>query len=241
MNLHVPHGKFEIDEYESLLNDNGIQYAVLAAPSFLGIYNEYAIDAIRNRQRFKTTAIVDPGIDPYILKAMDADRVVGIRLSLRGSELPDFASYQYRLFFKRLADLDWHVHVNIDGEGIPGLLAALGDAPVRLVFDHYGRPEPRSGAESEGFKALLAAYAQGKVWVKLSGGFRLGCDPAVLASRLIEAGGTSRLVWGSDCPFTNFAGTVDFGTVVSDFERYVPDMKHREEIEAAGKRLYKFN
>ena len=239
--LHIPTHDFEIDRYEAILDRYGVAHAVLAAPSFLGTYNDYALNAIRARPRFKTTVILEPGIDPYILKAMDADRAIGVRLSLRGArQLPDLTSYENRLFFRRLADLDWHVHLHIEGQRLPLVLPALQAAPMKLVVDHFGRPDPALGADSEGFQALLRAFDTGRTWVKLSGGFRIACDPAPLARKLLEVGGPARLVWGSDCPFTDFSDTVDYQSVIDAFESWVPRQEDRAAIDATAKALYRF-
>ena len=76
------------NEYESLLDQHNIQYACIAAPSFLGTYNDYTLAAIRDRPRFKTTVILDPATDPYILRLMDRDRAEGVRLSLAQPKNP---------------------------------------------------------------------------------------------------------------------------------------------------------
>lgn len=160
--LHVPAHDFEIDEYEAILDRHGVSYAVIAAPSFLGTYNDYTLRAIRERPRFKTTVILNPTTDPYVLKAMDADRAIGVRLSLRGAkQLPDFTAYEYKLFFRRLADLDWHVHLHIEGQRLPLVLPALQAAPVKLVVDHFGRPDPALGADSGRLSGPVARFRYG--------------------------------------------------------------------------------
>jgi predicted TIM-barrel fold metal-dependent hydrolase len=240
--LHVPAHDFEIDEYEAILDRHGVSYAVIAAPSFLGTYNDYTLRAIRERPRFKTTVILNPTTDPYVLKAMDADRAIGVRLSLRGAkQLPDFTAYEYKLFFRRLADLDWHVHLHIEGQRLPLVLPALQAAPVKLVVDHFGRPDPALGADSEGFQALLRAFDTGRTWVKLSGGFRIGCDPVPLARKLMEVAGPTRLVWGSDCPFTDFSDKVTYQSVLDAFESWLPRAEDRAAVDAASRALYRFD
>lgn len=240
--VFVPKDDFEIDEYEAVLNRHGVAFAVIAAPRFLGTYNDYTLRQISRRPRFKTTVILDPATDPYTLKAMDADRAIGVRLSLRDAkQLPDLAGYEYRLFFHRLADLGWHVHVHLDGQRLPLVLPALQAAPMRLVIDHFGRPDPKLGIASEGFQALLRAFDTKRTWVKLSGAFRLGCDPAPLVRTLLATGGPQRLVWGSDCPFTDFSDTVTYKAVVDAYEAWIPRTEDRAAIDATSRDLYGFD
>ena len=239
--ITLPDHDFELDEYEAILDRNGIAKAVIAAPSFLGDYNDYTLEAIRDRPRFKTTVILDPDTNPYILKAMDADRAEGVRLSLRNqAALPDFTTYEWVRFLRRLADVGWHVHLHIDGQRLPQVLPALQAAPVNLVVDHFGRPDPATGAQSDGFQALLRAFDTGRTWVKLSGGFRIGCDPAPLAAALMKAGGPERLLWGSDCPFTDFSHTVTYPSVLQAYLDWVPDPKDRARINQTSRTLYRF-
>jgi len=239
--ITLPHHDFELDEYAAMLDRHGVQYACIAAPSFLGSYNDYTLAAIRDRKRFKTTVILDPNTDPYILRMMDRDRAEGVRLSLRNQKtLPDLTGYEWVRFLRRLADIGWHVHLHIDGQRLPAVLPALLAAPVNLVVDHFGRPDPALGAKSEGFEALLRAFDTGRTYVKLSGGFRIGCDPAPLAARLLEVGGPERLVWGSDCPFTDFADTVTYQSVLDAYVGWVPNAADRDRINATSLRLYRF-
>ncbi len=239
--LTTPLHDFEIDEYEAILDRHGVRHAVIAAPSFLGTYNDYTLAAIRDRPRFKTSVILDPETDPYILKPMDADRAIGVRLSLRGAgTLPDFTSYPWVRFLRRLADIGWHAHLHIEGQRLAAVLPALTASPVNLVVDHFGRPDPAMGAECQGFQALLRAFDTGRTWVKLSGGFRIGCDPAPLAAVLLSAGGPQRLVWGSDCPFTDFSHKVSYRQVLDQYVSWVPREADRQAINETARALYRF-
>jgi predicted TIM-barrel fold metal-dependent hydrolase len=239
--ITLPHHDFELDEYEAILDRHGVQYACIAAPSFLGSYNDYTLAAIKDRPRFKTTVIVDHTIDPYILRMMNRDRAKGVRLSWRNLKtLPDLTSYEWVRFLRRLADIGWHVHLHIDGPRLPIVLPGLTAAPMNLVVDHFGRPDPVLGTQSEGFQALLRAFDTGRTWVKLSGGFRIVCDPAPLAARLLEVGGPERLVWGSDCPFTDFSDKVTYASVLDAYASWVPNPADRVKINETSRALYGF-
>ncbi len=150
-------------------------------------------------------------------------------------------AWEWQCFFHRLADLDWHVHLHIEGPRRVDVLPAIQKTPVRLAVDHFGRPDPAKGAQCEGFQAMLRAIDSGRVWVKLSGGFRIGCDPAQLARRLMEVAGPSRLVWGSDCPWAGFETAVTYASVLDDFEAWVPRAADRAEIARTAIALYGFN
>src|SRR5262249_40413782 len=136
------------------------------------------------------------------LEAMQRDGVVGVRLPFIGlPQLPDLTSFEYRRFLRRLADLDWHVHLHVEGERLPPLIDIIERSGVKLVIDHLGRPDPRTGVESEGFKAMLRAIERGRTWVKMSAAYRLGPAAIDYGRTLLRVAGPDRLVWASDCPF----------------------------------------
>src|SRR4029079_12373949 len=127
-----------------------------------------------HKKRLRGTAIVKPTIDRFALEAMDREGFCGVRLHMIGlPALPDITTFEYRGLFRRLADLGWHVHPHVDGEDLPKILPTLEASGVKIVVDHLGRPDPRTGINSDGFKALLRSIDKGRTWVKVSGGYRL--------------------------------------------------------------------
>jgi predicted TIM-barrel fold metal-dependent hydrolase len=112
---HRPPRDATIEQYIQELDTHGVTHAVLAAASIYGDYNDYQIEALRRYPRLRSTVIVRPTTERYILEMMKADGVVGVRLQFRNvAHLPDLTSPDYRLLFRRVADLDWHVHINDD-------------------------------------------------------------------------------------------------------------------------------
>ena len=98
----------------------------------------------------------------------------------------------------------WHVQIFIAAELIEPLTPVLLALPVATVIDHFGLIAP--GTETNALRALLLLLASGKIWVKISGAYRIAdnpFDPAIgpLARRLCDAN-PERIVWGSDWPHT---------------------------------------
>jgi predicted TIM-barrel fold metal-dependent hydrolase len=89
-------------------------------------------------------------------------------------QLPDITTFEYRGFFRRLADLDWHVHLHTECENLPFFIPKIEACGVKLVIDHLGRPDPKAGISSDGFKAMLKSIEKGRTWVKMSAAYRLG-------------------------------------------------------------------
>jgi predicted TIM-barrel fold metal-dependent hydrolase len=249
----VPEYDFTAEDYLQQLDAHGVHFGVLSALSISGFYNDYTIDAARRHKRLRATAIVGPGADPYMLRRMGDDGVVGIRFQLaRMEQLPDLADEGHQLLLRRVRDLDWHVHVAVEGTRLPPILDALERSGVKIVLDHFGHPDPALGAECAGFQAALRAVDRGRTWIKLSAGFRLlgpqswqsGADGSAedlgdaLAATLMDRVGPERLLWGSDCPFVGYEGSVSYGDAIARFHRRVPDPRNRRAISDTALKLY---
>jgi predicted TIM-barrel fold metal-dependent hydrolase len=239
---HKPSHDVTPEEYTRTLDHHGVLFGVHAAASFMGSYNDYTLAALARYPRLRGTAIVDPSISPRDLKAMDAAGIVGIRFSLRDYKgTPDLRSADYQRLLRRVADLDWHVHIYAEGERIAALTDQLLAAQVKLVIDHFGNPLPSLGEASPGFQAALRAIGSGRGWVKVSAPYRsAGCDHPALAARLLAEGGPERLLWASDWPFVGHESRVTYGQMIESFERVIPDPVTRERIGRSAARLYKF-
>jgi len=127
---------------------------------------------------------------------------------------------------------------------VVGPLLAQG---CTVVVDHFGRPDPHTGANDPGFRYLLSVAATGRVWVKLSAAYRSapGDDGTALgtalASQLLDAYTPERLVWGSDWPHTQHQQLVDYAATRRALDQWVPDAAQREWILTRSARaLYRF-
>jgi predicted TIM-barrel fold metal-dependent hydrolase len=229
---HAPTYSFTHQELIATLDQNGVDRAVIAAASPWGDYNDYILTALRaHPARLKGTAIFRRPVERYELEAMSRDGFVGIRLPFIGlPALPDITTFEYRALFRRLADLDWHVHPHVEGEDLPRILPTLEASGVKIVVDHLGRPDPKSGIASEGFKALLGSIDMGRTWVKLSGAYRLGPQAKDYARELMRVAGPERLVWASDCPFVGHEGKFPYRATIDWLIEAIPDAAARARI-----------
>jgi len=238
---HKPPQDATIEQYVATLDQHGVRYAVLAAASLYDDYNEYSLEATRKHKRLRTTAIVRPTIDPYIMRLMKNDGVTGVRLQWRNvKNPPDITTPEYRKFLRRVADLDWHVHLNQSGELIEQPIAALESAGVKIVIDHLGHPQRGKGVACAGFQAVIRSVTRGNTWVKLSAGYRME-SPEVAeacARELVKQCGPERLLWGSDWPFAAFETTVRYSDTIAALKRWVPDAAVRRII--GGETALKF-
>jgi predicted TIM-barrel fold metal-dependent hydrolase len=238
---HRPSAHALTEDYIATLDKAGVLFGVIAAASIYGDYNDYTLDAVRRFKRLRATVIVKPDADPCALRRMKDDGVVGIRFQFRNvTSRPDLASYEYRRLLRRVADLDWHVHLHDDAHRLPDYIDTLLASGPRLVIDHLGRPDPQQGVESKGFQAVLRAVDHGCTWVKISGGFRLAPpdSASTIVAKLLETAGPQRLLWGSDWPFAAFEDRITYAGVLNDYYRYVPDAGTRNAIDRTALAFY---
>jgi predicted TIM-barrel fold metal-dependent hydrolase len=239
---HQPERDYATADYLAQLDAEGVTYGVIAAPSFLGTYNDYMIRELLQHRRLRGTAILDPATDPYAMRAMDREGVVGIRFSLRRyAEVPDLAAPDWQRLLRRVRDLDWHVHILAEPDRLARLLPVLVDSGVRLVIDHFGHPSTPTGAGCAAFEGVLRALQNGRTWVKLSGPYRTpGLDARAVTATLLREAGPGCLLWGSDCPWTAHEGRFTYRDCIAWFEDWVPDRSTREVIGRAALDLYRF-
>lgn len=237
-----PSYEYSAEDFLAELDRHGISFGVIAAASFHGDYNDYTLRSLQKHRRLRATIVLDPGTGPEKLARLAAQGVVGVRLQFKeGAALPDLRGFGWRKFLHRLADCGMHVELNGSGNQLTTLLPPLMDNGVKVVVDHLGLLRSPDGVASEGFQSLLHALDRGRVWVKLSGGFRM--QPELRragAARLLATAGPERLFWGSDTPFVGKEAETSYATVLQMFYDMVPDAAIRRKISDAALRFYFF-
>jgi predicted TIM-barrel fold metal-dependent hydrolase len=223
---YTPDYDATLAQYLDHLQTHGLSHGVLVQPSFLGTDNRYLLAALGQApEQLRGVVVVEPGTRRAELDEMARLGVVGVRLNLMGTASPDFHEAAWKVFLSHLAELGWHVELHASVEHLPGLIRQLIPFGVRLVVDHFGRPDARSGLDQPGYPELMALGASGQVWMKVSGIYRLaGTDRQNLAfarsalGLLEQSFGAHRLVWGSDWPHTQHEAIVGFDTVMRQLQ-----------------------
>ena len=234
---YVPDYDATVADYLRLLDAHAVSHGVLVQPSFLGTDNRYLLAATKQHpERLRGVVVVDPAISLRELREFDAAGAVGIRLNLIGHGLPDFAVAPWPRFLRDLATLDWFVGVQREARDLPQVVGPLLAAGLKVVVDHFGRPDPALGADDPGFRYLLKTAASRRLWLKLSGAYRNGANG--VGEKIAEAAvplaraafGAERLLWGSDWPHTQFEGAVNYAAVRAQFDRWITSPAERTAI-----------
>jgi len=203
------------DDYRAMLASLGLSHGVLVQPSFLGTDNGFLLCCLdAHPGQLRGVVVVDPARDIVQIEAWHARGVVGVRANLIGAPLPDFGDAVWGPFLERMVALHWHLEVQIEAARLPVIAPALLNSGVRIVVDHFGRFDPALGIRDPGFASLLSLGHTRRVWVKVSGAYRVSpnrLDPAAALATaasawpaLVREFGVDRLVWGTDWPHTQF-------------------------------------
>jgi len=134
----------------------------------------------------------------------------------------------------------------------------VGQAPVPVVFDHFGGARAELGPQQPGFPELVELIRSGKAYVKISAAYRVSklapdyTDIVPLAQALISAN-PDRVIWGTDWPHpaaTPPGGKptdvtpltqIDDGRLLNQLPLWAPDPGIRKKILVDNPaRLYSF-
>ena len=224
-------------DYLAQLDAHGLSHGVLVQPSFLGTDNSFLLASLaQQRQRLRGIAVVSPDIDAAELARLAEGGVVGLRLNLVGLPDPDFSSPAWQHLLRALQRMDWQVEVHQEASRLRPVLEPLLAAGVKVVVDHFGRPDARTGVDDPGFRYLLGLGESRRVWVKLSGAYRNGAQgvgeatAAAAVPLLKSAFGLDRLVWGSDWPHTLFESRQRYAAQTALLAQWLPDLSERHQV-----------
>lgn len=221
--------------YRAHLETFGFSRGLIVHSILYGTDNSVTVEAVRRMGAgFRGVGLLPDGASDKAIEQFAQWNMAAVRLnyvhggvlSWQGAKAMATGLAARGLHIQMLAHADQH---------IAGLEDDIRALPVTVVFDHIGWPALDFSPESEGFKALCRLLADGQVWVKLSGLYRM-CDAPYqrmdpLVSKLIEAN-PERCLWGSDWPHLMLADArmPQAAELLDAFDALVPDDATRHRI-----------
>ena len=186
--------------------------------------------------RLRGVALVRPSITDRELTALKDGGVVGIRMNPTTWGLREFTEEGADRLITRVKEMGFFLQVHVQEDELVAPAPIIRRWGIRLIIDHFGRPDPRRGVDQPGFRELIEFGKSGNAVVKLSGPYRTSregppyrdVDPFVEAA--IAAFGIDNCVWGSDWPFTRVNERVDYGPQLLPLSRWLPDPKDRHKV-----------
>ena len=219
----------------ALADRNGADRAVILQPSFLGYDNSYLFGALRAEPgRLRGVPWISPSVETTAEEWEEMARigVRGLRFPIFGLPTPQWSAYRDML--AEAIKRDWPIHLYVESKRLPEMLPLLLDGGHKLVIPHFGMFDRKLGPlRDPGFELLLEKARTGRVWVVLSGAYRVGLERArPAATPLLAAFGPERLMWGSDWPHTNtdLDRVTTYPKTLQLLEELVPDAATRQKI-----------
>jgi len=224
-------------EFLAVLDAHGLTHGLIVGANPYGTDNRCMLDAIANSNgRLKGIALVTHDITEREIADLSARGVVGCRINLYNQGLAPLTDPRAPRLLARLREASWWVQIQCEGDQLAEVAPVLEEAEVKIMVDHFGRPDIARGVSQPGFQALLGFGRSGNAVVKLSGPFRSSREPyphrdvdpfieAALAAFTLE-----NCVWGSDWPFVRLDARVDYGPTLACLMRWLPNAADRRKV-----------
>lgn len=207
-----PHGpEYTVETLRAVMDENGVQAAVLVPPSWTGWDNDYSLAAARAEpKRFGVMGRFDPeaaGAQETLRNWRSQQGMLGVRVFIMGEPWVSLVTDpKYDWFWQIAEETGLPVMSTIPGN-IAGFNRILEKHPaLRLIIDHAGR-HPRGPKDNAAWDDADQLYALAKyenVSAKVSSlpSFTTEKYPFTQLHRHIRAMyntfGPQRLLWGSD-------------------------------------------
>jgi predicted TIM-barrel fold metal-dependent hydrolase len=227
-----------VADYRLLQKRLGVTRVVIVSPRNYGTDSSVTLDAIAQLglANARGVAVARPDISDAELKRMDAGGVRGLRFTTGNPQTAVVSTDMIEPLSKRIADLGWHVQLNMEVDQIEANASMLRRLPSQIVFDHLGKLGLESGVNHPAYGIIRGLLDAGKAWVKLSGAYLNSTvgPPAYpealpIAQAFVKAA-PERLVWGSDWPHPTPSIPPDDAALLDLLGEWAPDEATRRRI-----------
>jgi predicted TIM-barrel fold metal-dependent hydrolase len=226
-----------VDRFLAVLDAHGLSHALVVGPEPYGTVNDCITEGIAAANgRLKGIALVRPDVEHRELRRLADAGVVGVRYNLTSFGMRQFQHPATPRLLARLKEMGWFLQVHCRNDELTAAAPMLRRSGVRVLIDHFARPDPRAGLAQPGFQALLALGRTGNAVVKLSGPFRSSHQPPPYAdvvpyvAAAVDAFTLENCVWGSDWPFVRVDERIDYGPELACLARWFPDAGDRAKV-----------
>lgn len=225
------------DKFRAVLDAHGVTHGLLVGAGPYGRDNRCMLSAItRSKGRFKGIALLKPDTPDRELASLSDQGVVGVRINLMTNGMKELIEPGADRLLARMKEMSWFAQIHCEKDQLVEAAPLLRRTGVRVMVDHFGRPDVKRGISHPGFQTLLEFGKSDNAVVKLSGPFRSSIegypyrdvDPFIAAA--IDAFTLDRCVWGSDWPFVRMDERMDYGPPSACLTRWLPDAKDRQKV-----------
>jgi predicted TIM-barrel fold metal-dependent hydrolase len=227
-----------VADYRLLQKRIGTTRVVIVTPRNYATDNSVTVDAIAELglADARGVAVLRPNVTDAELKKLDAGGIRGLRFTVGNPATAVVSIDMIEPLSKRIADLGWHVQLNMEAGQIVANADMLRRLPSQIVFDHLGKLPPDEGTRHPAFKVICELLDARRAWLKISGAYmntNTGPPEYADATRVAQAyvkAAPERLVWGSDWPHPTPTVSPDDAVLFDLLTQWAPDEATRNRI-----------
>ena len=228
----------QVQDYRMLQKRIGTTRVVIVTPRNYEVDNTVTLDAIKQfGADARGVAVIRPTVTDAELKSLNNGGIRGIRFTVSNPKIAVVTIDMIEPLAKRIADLGWHIQLNVTREQIVENADMLRRLPTPIVFDHLGQLKPPAGIAHPAYSIIRSLIDKGRTWVKLSGAYsntQIGppaYDDATLVAQAYVKATPERLVWGSDWPHPSETDHKPNDAILFDLlATWAPDVATRNRI-----------
>ncbi len=192
----------------------GIERGVLVTSNAYGNDNASTTDTLGalGLERYRGIALVGTDVRRETLEELHRSGFRGVRINMvtRGRLTLDGAAAMAGM----LTEIGMHLQIYLRGaSALPAPAPAIAALPIPVVIDHLGLMADAATQAGEPGQSLTRFLGAGRIWIKLSGAYRIGDDPPhyrATASwvRALVVANPDQVIWGTDWPHVRHAGAM---------------------------------
>ncbi|MGH9255802.1 MAG: amidohydrolase family protein [Vicinamibacterales bacterium] len=219
-----------VPQYRLLQKRIGTTRVVIVTPRNYATDNRATLDAIAQlAPNARGVAVLHPTVTDAELKQLHSAGVRGIRFSLTDPATAVVTFDMVEPLSKRVANLGWHVQINMTADQIAMAEALWNRLPSPIVFDHIGHISGTAGVGHPAYTVVRRLIDTRRAWVKLSVTYDNTTDgppgyaDAVRVGQALVRAAPERLVWGSNWPHPNETKKPDDARLFDLMVQWAPD------------------
>ena len=191
-------------QYRGMLDQLGIDRAVIVQPSVYGTDNSCTLDAVAQLGLSSTRAVLtlDAAVTDAELEDYHRRGARGVRFNTISTGRAPLE--QLEQIAGRISPFGWHIQTYVPPAILRELRPTIQRLPVPLVIDHMGQLPADATMNHPDVKLVLDLLENGNTWVKLTP-YRISIaghpytDTLELARAMLHRA-PERCIWGSDWP-----------------------------------------
>ena len=225
-------------DYRLLQKRIGTTRVVIVTPRNYRTDNSVTLDGISQLgiANARGVAVVRTDVTDAELKKLDQGGIRGLRFTVGNPETAVVSIDMIEPLSKRIAELGWHVQLNMEADQIVENAAMLRRLPSQIVFDHLGKLPPGEGTRHAAYPVIRELLDARRAWLKISGAYlntKVGppdYPEATQVAREYVKAAPERLVWGSDWPHPTPHSSPDDAVLFDLLLQWAPDEAIRNRI-----------